>query len=141
MSALNEQVGGSHYKKYKIQPWIFCEINRLTGAQTAVIDYVMRHEDKNGKQDLEKAIHHLQLMIEHYYPDYYPELSIKTSKCPQCGTGEKNTKFSGSLCGNDFHKSENRKIEHIFRCVDCKQYFTDTLKSCPVCHKEAKDAQ
>jgi hypothetical protein len=69
MTALNEQVGGNHYKKYPIQPWVFCETNKLTGAQTAVIDYVIRHQDKNGKQDLLKAKHHIDLMIEHYYTD------------------------------------------------------------------------
>jgi hypothetical protein len=73
MTALNEQVGGNHYKKYPIQPWKFCEINKLTGAQTAVIDYVMRHQDKNGKEDLLKARHHIDLMIEHYYPNNQSE--------------------------------------------------------------------
>ena len=68
MTALDEQMGGNHYKKYPIQPWVFCETNRLTGAQTAVIDYVVRHADKGGLLDLQKAKHHIDLMIEHYYP-------------------------------------------------------------------------
>lgn len=63
----NIQVGGDHYKHYKIQPMQFALENNLNPLQHSVIKYVMRHEQKNGKQDLEKAKHYIDLMISHYY--------------------------------------------------------------------------
>lgn len=61
------QVGGDHYKHYKIQPMQFALENNLNPLQHSVIKYVMRHQEKNGKQDLEKAKHYIDLMISHYY--------------------------------------------------------------------------
>ena len=63
------QVGGEHYKKLKIQPMEYALANKLDYAQANVVKYVTRHADKNGKEDLLKAIHNIQLMIEHYYAD------------------------------------------------------------------------
>lgn len=68
-SALDIQVGGGHYKDMAIQPWEFCQRNRLTFAESCVIKYVCRHRVKNGRQDLEKAIHNIQMLIELEYPD------------------------------------------------------------------------
>jgi hypothetical protein len=64
-----KQVGGSHYKDMAIQPSEFIVQNKLDWYQGNVIKYVVRHDQKNGKQDLEKAIHYLQLMIEYYYSE------------------------------------------------------------------------
>ena len=66
-SAWDTQVGGSHYKQFKIQPMQFALENKLDAAQQNVIKYIMRHSFKNGKQDLEKAKHYIDLMIEFYY--------------------------------------------------------------------------
>ena len=63
------QVGGDHYKKLKIQPMEYALANKLDYAQANVVKYVTRHADKNGKEDLLKAIHNIQLIIEHYYAD------------------------------------------------------------------------
>jgi hypothetical protein len=63
------QVGGRHYKDMAIQPSEFIVKNKLDWYQGNVIKYVVRHDQKNGKQDLEKAIHYLQLMIEYYYSE------------------------------------------------------------------------
>lgn len=68
-SAYDKQEGGSHYKKLAIQPMQYALENRLDYAQANVVKYVTRHADKNGKEDLLKAIHNIELMIEHYYPD------------------------------------------------------------------------
>jgi len=65
MSALDKQVGGTHYKDMKIQPMTYCILNNIGGAETAVIKYVSRWKDKNGVQDLEKAIHVLEILIHH----------------------------------------------------------------------------
>lgn len=69
MSALNEQVGGGHYKGYKIQPIEFFHANNIPFAEASVCKYAIRHRDKNGKADLLKAIHILQIIIELEYPD------------------------------------------------------------------------
>ncbi len=66
-TALNAQVGGKHYKHLVIQPAEYCQKNRLPYCESSVIRYVTRHREKNGKQDLEKAIHCLQLLIELEY--------------------------------------------------------------------------
>lgn len=68
-SAWQKQEGGSHYKNLKIQPMQYALENKLDYAQANVVKYVTRHADKNGKDDLLKAIHNLELMIEFYYGD------------------------------------------------------------------------
>ena len=67
--ALNRQEGGNHYKHFAIQPVTFCELNKLTPAEANVVKYVCRHRFKNGKQDLLKAKHYIDIMLELYYND------------------------------------------------------------------------
>jgi hypothetical protein len=62
-----KQVGGAHYKKYKIQPSRFINENKILFAEGNAIKYICRHQDKDGKQDLEKAIHYIQMIIERDY--------------------------------------------------------------------------
>lgn len=53
------QIGGDHYRK-KYQHWDFvCDTGMpyLLGCATK---YVARHQDKNGIEDLQKAIHYLE---------------------------------------------------------------------------------
>lgn len=57
-----------YYYKYKIDPWTFIMENELPFDVGAVIKYVIRHKDKNKKQDLKKAIKVLEMMIEYHYP-------------------------------------------------------------------------
>ena len=64
MSALNTQVGGSHYKNMTIQPVEFIERNNLGFCVGNVIKYVCRYKDKNGIEDLKKARHYVDLLIE-----------------------------------------------------------------------------
>lgn len=68
-TALSKQVGGGHYKDMVIQPIEYCHHNRLGACESAVIKYVTRHGSKNGKQDLMKAIHCIELLIEMEYGD------------------------------------------------------------------------
>jgi hypothetical protein len=67
MSALDEQIGGDHYKRFKIQPVTFCMVNNIPFAEGNIIKYVVRHSFKNGAQDLDKAIHMLRLLKEETY--------------------------------------------------------------------------
>ena len=66
MKASDIQIGGNHYKKYKIQPTIFCIVNNIPFAEGCVIKYMMRWKDKNGVEDLKKAKHYIDLIIENY---------------------------------------------------------------------------
>lgn len=67
--AHGRQVGGQHYQK-EIQPWEYMEAimseTQFTGYLWGnVIKYMSRWEDKGGVQDLEKAQHYLEKLIEH----------------------------------------------------------------------------
>ena len=68
-SPYQKQVGGKHYLKYKIQPSEFVVENKLLYPEGSVIKYILRHQDKGGKQDLEKAIHFIEMIIERDYRD------------------------------------------------------------------------
>ena len=69
MSIWKKQVGGNHYRKYKIQPSEFCTQNKLLYPEGTVIKYVIRHQDKGGKEDLLKAKHFIDMIIERDYLD------------------------------------------------------------------------
>jgi hypothetical protein len=68
-SAFNTQVGGGHYKELAIQPLEYCQKNRLNMAESGVVKYVTRHKFKNGKEDILKAIHLLEMLLELEYPE------------------------------------------------------------------------
>ena len=64
VNALKEQVGGDHYSKLAIQPVEYINKNNLSYLQGNVIKYVTRYKDKNGLQDLQKARHYIEMLIE-----------------------------------------------------------------------------
>tara|TARA_Y100001963_G_scaffold136959_1_gene200143 strand:- start:134 stop:442 length:309 start_codon:yes stop_codon:yes gene_type:complete len=64
------QIGGSHYKKMKIQPSEFINKNNLPFAEGNAIKYLCRHKQKGQKQDLEKAKHFIDMIIERDYKDH-----------------------------------------------------------------------
>lgn len=68
-SALNKQIAGNHYKTMAIQPVEFCMKNNLNFCVSSAIKYLCRYKSKNGKQDLEKARHFIDLLIEFEYPE------------------------------------------------------------------------
>jgi hypothetical protein len=61
------QVGGTHYQIYAIQPMTFCMANKFDYATSNVIKYVTRKKGDKDKrrEDLNKAIHCIQLLAEH----------------------------------------------------------------------------
>lgn len=67
--AFFKQVGGSHYKTMKIQPSQFINENNLLFAEGNAIKYICRHKLKNKKEDLLKAIHYIEMIIERDYND------------------------------------------------------------------------
>jgi hypothetical protein len=64
MSALDQQPGGNHYKDKAIQPIQYIHANGLGYCEGNVVKYVTRWRDKNGLQDLLKAKHYIDLLIE-----------------------------------------------------------------------------
>lgn len=68
-SALDKQVSGNHYKDCGIQPIEYIHANGLSYLEGNVIKYTTRHSKKNGKQDILKAIHYLELILEMEYKD------------------------------------------------------------------------
>ncbi len=56
-----------YYAKYKIDPWTFIIENQLGMDVGSVVKYVVRHQDKNGVEDLNKAIKCIEMMKEFYY--------------------------------------------------------------------------
>ena len=69
MSVWKKQVGGKHYIKYEIQPSQFVVENKLLYPEGSVIKYILRHQDKGGKEDLEKAKHFIDMIIERDYEE------------------------------------------------------------------------
>lgn len=61
---LDVQEGGDHYKKYPIQPIVFCHANKIPSLESSIIKYVVRHKDKNGLEDLNKAKHTIDILIK-----------------------------------------------------------------------------
>lgn len=112
MTALNEQIGGSHYKDYEIQPIEFIHRNKIPFPEGCVIKYMCRWKSKGGISDLEKAKHYIELLIE------------LSTNCDESKI-EKNQFCSCNECDcieGKFFLSQN-KIKHE---IDC----------CCKCHKE-----
>lgn len=61
------QVGGSHYKDMAIEPSEFIFKNGMNWLEGNAIKYICRYKQKGGKQDIDKAIHYLQLLKEWEY--------------------------------------------------------------------------
>ena len=64
VTANEQQVGGGHYATKPIQPWDFIVANNLGYLEGNVVKYISRWKDKGGIEDLKKAQHYLQKLIE-----------------------------------------------------------------------------
>ena len=71
--ANSRQVGGDHYGGGAIQHWDLAVMFKWNWAQYQITKYVMRYLKKNGLQDLEKAQHFLQKLIEEIKAGRMPE--------------------------------------------------------------------
>jgi hypothetical protein len=65
--ALDKQVGGNHYKDFVIQPIEFIHKNGIGFCEGNAIKYICRYKAKNGKEDLLKAKHYIELFLEMEY--------------------------------------------------------------------------
>jgi len=62
-----KQIGGQHYRSMKVQPSVFINENKLLFAEGNAIKYICRHSLKGKKEDILKAIHYLEMIIERDY--------------------------------------------------------------------------
>jgi hypothetical protein len=58
------QIAGNHYRDLKIQPAYFCHVNNIPYLEATAIKYLCRWRKKNGIEDLRKAKHFIDLLIE-----------------------------------------------------------------------------
>lgn len=64
MTANEEQVGGRHYITKPIQPWDYIIANGMGYLEGNIIKYISRYKEKDGLDDLIKASHYLEKLIE-----------------------------------------------------------------------------
>jgi len=92
MSANDKQVGGEHYQQ-PIQAWDYITLNRLGYLEGNIIKYVTRYKQKHGVQDLEKAKHYLDKLIE----INSTQSEIKCNKCVSPASCEFNDRCQKGL--------------------------------------------
>ena len=66
LMAKETQIGGNHYKALRIQPYEYIMANNIPYLEANVIKYVTRHRLKGKQEDIKKAIHNLELLLEDY---------------------------------------------------------------------------
>lgn len=141
-SPLESQIGGSHYKDLKIQPVEFIHANKLNFLEGCVVKRLCRHRRKNGKEDLEKAIHEIRLLIELEYPDHPDEGIIPK------GDGKVNESLVGrNSCLDNFGidpELEKPIPSKDFWCPSCKATYRRVWPNsygniCNSCHSEMEE--
>jgi ssDNA-binding Zn-finger/Zn-ribbon topoisomerase 1 len=110
-------IGGDHYKKQKIQHWDYILANAIPYMEAQIIKYVSRWRDKGGIEDLKKARHFLDKLIEH-------EID-----CTRSG-GQETTEPQSSL---------EPQGEFCNCIVSTHWYMCDGKPTCEVCGKEMHD--
>ena len=82
MSAYNKQIGGKHYQNFSIQPSKFVIEKKWLFPEGCAIKYICRHQNKGGKEDLLKAIHFIEMIIERDYPPEEKSKEVKPTDKP-----------------------------------------------------------
>lgn len=86
--ANSTQIGGDHYHNKAIQPWDYIVQNNLGYLEGCIIKYVSRYKEKNGVEDLEKARHFLDKLIE-VTNERLQEVTASQNKTPKYEIDEK----------------------------------------------------
>ena len=97
----DKQIGGEHYKHMKIQPTEFISVNGIPFIEGNVIKYVCRHAHKNGKEDVLKAIHYLNLLIEYHYESNDVREPVQDSGLPHADSESPEANKGGRFCNED----------------------------------------
>jgi hypothetical protein len=61
---LKSQIGGKHYRELKIQPVEYIHANNIPFIEGCIIKYITRWRHKGGIEDLNKAKHFIDILIE-----------------------------------------------------------------------------
>lgn len=61
------QIGGDHYQSKGIQPIDYIRANDLDYFEGNAIKYITRHRNKNGSEDIRKAVHYLKMILNDEY--------------------------------------------------------------------------
>ena len=72
---IKENVSPDYYARYDIEPISFIMRNQVPYAEGNVIKYVLRHDMKGGKEDIDKAIRYLEMIKEERYNAKSQEVS------------------------------------------------------------------
>ena len=72
---IKENVSPDYYARYDIEPISFIMRNNIPYAEGNVIKYVLRHDMKGGKEDIDKAIRYLEMIKEEKYNAKSQEVS------------------------------------------------------------------
>lgn len=97
-TANDEQVGGTHYKTAQpYQHWDFVEKTNLPYMEAQIIKYISRHRNKNGPQDVQKAMHFTAKLMElrgnrYHIPPAYSNLEETVKWCRTNNLGDLETK-------------------------------------------------
>lgn len=133
MKASDTQIGGGHYKDMPIEPAEFCQRNRIPWCEANAIKYLVRHRDKNGLEDLEKAKHYIDLAIEWEYTDGNSHASLAAERQPVLEThhdsgisqndaeqrGSQVSGLSCSDCGSPLRSDFERLSLQCANCRSC----------------------
>lgn len=87
ISSLKQQYGGNHYKGLAIEPIEYAYKNNLDFFQGNVVKYITRFRDKNGLEDLKKAKHYIDLLIQFEYGEEGDSCQNKHEGCA-CTKGQ-----------------------------------------------------
>ena len=71
--AYKKQIGGSHYQNMVMQPSEFINKNKLPFAEGSAIKYICRHAAKGKQEDIHKAIHYLEMILDRDYQATQPK--------------------------------------------------------------------
>lgn len=63
----NHDAGGTHYGNMAIEPWDYAYANKLGFDEGSVVKYISRHKDKNGAEDVKKAISFCKHILKTQY--------------------------------------------------------------------------
>ena len=133
MSSYDTQVGGDHYKDMTIQPSEFINKNKMQFAEGNAIKYICRHQKKGGKQDLEKAKHYIDMIIERDYGDdayrsqtfevsLPNDLSISYGDVDKSFENERETKWGNNMTYDELQKKVSKLLE------DTEDKMTDLIE-------------
>lgn len=97
MNVLDVQIGGQHYKNNAYQPVCFAVDMNFNFIQGNIVKYVTRYENKNGRQDLEKALHYAclgkQLRPKNFVPYGFKSLYDRYIRQNNLGEVEQNVVY------------------------------------------------